>query len=234
KMVEAAKIGAIGALGASIAHDIRNIMTPLRMEILHLANGNSAGDALAHLDRLSALSHRLLAMGQPDNLNLGPVTIDEVLSRVIPLITAQAEVNSVKIVTHIPHKLPAILADFGRMEHLFVNLALNGLNAMASSGGTLSFSAREDKRGVAIEVADTGPGISPEHLPHVFEPFYTTRANGLGLGLFSAKSIVEYHGGNISVSSEISKGALFTVWLPSPRCCSDTKESERCPASSCS
>jgi signal transduction histidine kinase len=215
KMVEAAKIGVVGMLGASIAHDIRNIMTPLKMEISLLGDGSATEDALAHMDRLSALTHRLLSLGKPEKLNLGPVSVKDVLLRVIPLVRAQAQVNGIDIVEQLHTELPMIIADFGRIEHLFVNLLLNGLNAMASQGGTLTVAACKRDGGVRIDISDTGIGISEEHLPCIFEPFYTTRANGIGLGLFSARNIVEDHGGEITVSSEAGSGTCFKVWLPS-------------------
>src|SRR5207244_835748 len=104
--------------------------------------------------------------------------------------------------------------DCVRLEHLFINLFLNALNAMQASGGTLRIEVKEQDSGVQVDVRDTGSGIKPESLPHIFDAFFTTRANGTGLGLFSAKRIVEEHSGKIDVTSQPGHGATFSVWLP--------------------
>src|SRR6185369_4979392 len=95
-----------------------------------------------------------------------------------------------------------------------VNLCLNALQAMAEAGGTLTLSGSARDGWVEVQVCDTGAGIAPEERDRIFEPFFTRRANGLGLGLFSCKRIVEDHGGELRVASAPGQGACFTVRLP--------------------
>jgi signal transduction histidine kinase len=85
---------------------------------------------------------------------------------------------------------------------------------MSARGGTLSVSAARDGDRVRVDVRDTGPGIQPEYLPRLFDPFFTTRANGSGLGLYSVKRIVEEHHGEIKIQSKLGRGTCFSLWLP--------------------
>ena len=109
-----------------------------------------------------------------------------------------------------------------RLEHLFVNLLVNALDAMAATGGTLTVTLRQEisalnQRGVLITVQDTGQPIAPESLPHLFDPFFTTRANHIGLGLFSVQRIVTAHQGEIHVESLPDQGTAVSVWLPAAK-----------------
>jgi len=214
QMVESAKLGAVGTLAASIAHDIRNIMTPLQMELAMATPSPSLTAARAQVDRLSALTHRLLALSRPKEIHPGPVCIKEVLTHILPLIQPQADIDGVAIRTRFEQDLPRVQGDSGRLEHLFINLFLNALHAMAQKGGTLTVAAAPDNGQVRVDVKDTGKGIEPEHLSRLFDAFFTTRANGSGLGLFSVKRIVEEHNGRVSVQSKVGKGTCFSVWLP--------------------
>ncbi len=101
------------------------------------------------------------------------------------------------------------------MDQVLVNLVLNAIQAMrATGGGTLTLTLDSHKGGVRVRVADTGPGIAPAHRRRLFDPFFTTRPDGAGLGLFSCRRIMEAHGGEIKVRSAPGRGTQFTVWLP--------------------
>jgi signal transduction histidine kinase len=213
-MMQTAKLGVAGALAASIAHDIRNILTPLQLEIASAGNSEALTAARAHVDRLFALTYRLLAVARPTALHPGPLNLAEVVRHIMPLIEPQATVDGISLRARFERKLPEIYGDRGRLEHLFVNLFLNALNAMSARGGTLSVSAARDGDRVRVDVRDTGPGIQPEYLPRLFDPFFTTRANGSGLGLYSVKRIVEEHHGEIKIQSKLGRGTCFSLWLP--------------------
>ncbi len=212
QVVQSAKLNAVGTLAASVAHDVRNILTSLRLE---LAMARELGDAAgAQVDRLSALTHRLLALASPGDAHFSPVDLHDVMASVLAIVKPQAEVDGIIIKTRIAKQLPRICGDSTRLEHLFINLFLNAVNAMQAKGGTLTVTVKEAAGAVRIEVKDTGRGIAVENLERIFEPFFTTRANGSGLGLFSAKRIVEEHHGRLTVKSELGKGSCFTVALP--------------------
>src|SRR5262249_20150847 len=111
-----------------------------------------------------------------------------------------------------PPSLPPALADADQVRIVFANLVRNAREAMPQ-GGTLTIAARADAAAVEVAFADTGIGISPEHLAHVMEPLYSTKARGLGLGLAIARAILDKNGGGLRVASEPGRGSTFTVRL---------------------
>ncbi len=108
-----------------------------------------------------------------------------------------------------------VWATTDQIYQVFLNLVLNALDAMPQ-GGQLQITTTQTDRppGVQIEFQDNGVGISPEHLPHIFEPFFTTKHDGSGLGLAVSYGIVHRHGGKLNATSQLGKGTIFTVWLP--------------------
>jgi signal transduction histidine kinase len=213
RMVEMERLRTAGALAASVAHDIRNILAAMQVELA--LQPNLVTEAIqGHLNRFSALTHRLLAFSRPGVLDTTPTSLAEVVNRIVPLVAGQAEIAAVSITVDLPPDLPLALADAMQLEHLFVNLCLNAIQAMAEQGGTLVLEGRPAGDHVEVLVSDTGGGIAPENVARLFDPFFTTRANGLGLGLFSCRRIVEDHGGELRVESAHGRGARFTVSLP--------------------
>src|SRR5262249_55226565 len=124
EMVDIEKLRTAGTLAASIAHDIRNILTPLQMELAEMP-GPAAGAVRVQLNRFAALTHRLLAFARPGILEAAPVSVTELVARILPLIGGQAEINGVRIEVRLPPDLPPVLGDASQLEHLFVNLCLN-------------------------------------------------------------------------------------------------------------
>jgi signal transduction histidine kinase len=110
--------------------------------------------------------------------------------------------------------VPEVNVDSELLRQAFLNLCVNAVQAMQPAGGKLDVRLRPDGDGVAVEFQDTGPGIPADALKHVFEPFYTTKANGTGLGLAIVRQAAETHGGTVEVESRPGAGALFRVRLP--------------------
>jgi two-component system NtrC family sensor kinase len=106
-----------------------------------------------------------------------------------------------------------VKADFGQLRQSFVNIALNACEAMAT-GGTLTVTARQVGATVEVRVRDTGPGIPPDVLPHILDPFFTTKEKGTGLGLSVVDGIIDRHGGSLTVDSRIGEGTTVVVRLP--------------------
>ncbi len=223
QLFETEKLSAVGLLAASVAHDIRNILTPLAIE-LNLADQNDPGARRESLeamrrqvDSLALLTHRLLALAKPATTERAPTDISLLVTRIAQLIRSQAALENVQIVLHAPRHLPPISADSVQMDQVLVNLVLNAMQAMrATNGGTLTLTLDRHKSGVRVRVADTGPGITPLHRRRLFDPFFTTRPDGAGLGLFSCRRILEAHGGEIKARSASGRGTQFTLWLPLP------------------
>ena len=118
-------------------------------------------------------------------------------------------------VVHVPSNLPRVRGNQNQLQEVILNLILNACQAMGEQGGRLEIRAfTSNSAFVQVQVADTGPGIPAGKLRQVFDPFYTTKATGTGLGLFVSQRIVKAHGGTIDVSSTEGKGACFTIALP--------------------
>jgi signal transduction histidine kinase len=118
------------------------------------------------------------------------------------------------VVRQIPDGLPLVHADPRELKKVFLNLILNGLDAM-DDGGTLTLSgARVGEDEIVLTVADTGCGMSPEIQVRIFDPFFTTKTNGTGLGMAIARSVVHFHGGRLEVESEPGRGTRVSVHLP--------------------
>ena len=221
QLLESEKLSAVGLLAASVAHDIRNILTPLSIEIALADQDDPAGrgeslEAMRRqVDSLALLTHRLLALARPAVVERVPLDLCGPALRVAGMVRAQAGLENVRIVTSAPPHLPAVSADGVQMDQVLVNLVLNAIQAMrATGGGTLTLTLDDHKRGVRVRVRDTGPGIPPAHRRRLFDPFFTTRPDGAGLGLFSCRRIVEAHGGTLGVRSAPGGGTQFSLWLP--------------------
>jgi len=145
------------------------------------------------------------------------VGIDELLERCIMLSQHKMDLQNIRIKTRFDKEIPPVWGDFNQIQQCVINLIFNAIDAI-SDGGTLTMesSFREDRGLVEIKVGDTGHGISSEDLPHIFDPFYSTKTEGkgLGLGLSTVYGIIDRHKGTITVESEWEKGTLFIIRLP--------------------
>jgi len=139
-----------------------------------------------------------------------PVAADDLVSSVLALFPPPP---GLEVERQVEDGLPAVWADRDQAVQVLLNLVRNALDAMPH-GGRLRVSARADEGGVAMAVADTGPGIAAEDLPHLFEPYFTRKEGGTGLGLSIAQRIAEEHGGRLEAASAPGGGATFTLWLP--------------------
>ena len=224
QLFESEKLSAVGLLAASVAHDIRNILTPLTIE-MQLADQNDPaqrGESLqamrAQVDRLSLMTQRLLSLARPQNAVQEPIDLVALTRHVAVLLLPQAKLDGVHMHLRAPRCLPAVLGDAVQLEQVLVNLVLNGVQAMQSHGGTLflNLSCRACPAGVPgvqIRVRDTGPGIPAAQRRRIFDPFWTTKPDGTGLGLFSCRRIVQAHAGSVRIRSGKS-GTQAIVWLP--------------------
>ena len=221
QLFESEKLSAVGLLAASVAHDIRNILTPLTIE-LTLADTDAAparaealAAARAQVDRLSLLTQRLLSLSRPAPAQFVPVDLSLLIERIAALLAPQAALEAVTMAARCARRLPPVHGDAAQLEQVLVNLALNAVQAMrATNGGTLEINARRRRGGVCLRVGDTGPGMDRAVRRHLFDPFFSTKPDGAGLGLFSCRRIVEAHRGSIVVRSALSRGTVIHVWLP--------------------
>ena len=137
------------------------------------------------------------------------------MEQVLLLTKKQCQQRQVEVSLEVADDLPSLMLVPDRMQQVFLNLVLNALDAMPE-GGRLQMITRDtrDPMGVCILFVDSGRGIAPDVVPRVFDPFYTTKPEGLGLGLYVTRNIVEEHGGHVEVESQVEEGTTFKVWLP--------------------
>ena len=172
------------------------------------------------LDRVRKESHRLEALledflrfARVKDPNASPCDLNDVVEELADFFEPQAASQGIVLRRDLAAELPPVRLDADLFKQALFNLIRNAELAMPA-GGELILSTRAEDRSVVLQVTDTGSGIPPEVLPRIFDAFYSTRPGGSGLGLPTARRIVEAHGGSLSVASEVGKGSRFTIHLP--------------------
>jgi PAS domain S-box-containing protein len=219
------KLAALGTLAAGVAHEVKNPLHALGLN-LHLLAGElgasrpSQTEVKGYLDilrsevqRIHRIVENFLRFSKPSIPEVTPLDLNPFLERILSLVAFEAADHGVTIETQVGPGLDSVPGDEGQLSQVFLNLVINALQAMPS-GGALSVVTQAQNGCAEVSVKDTGEGIPRDVLPHVFDPYFTTRPGGVGLGLVIAHRIVEGHHGTIDVVSEAGKGATMTVRLP--------------------
>lgn len=231
----------LGVLAAGLAHEIKNPLAGIRgaAQLLQgrVRDNPSAVEytkvMIRQVDRLSNLLEQLLGLSTPPSLDMQPVNVHKILTEVL-LLERETMSPQQRIQTQFDPSLPDVLGDEAQLAQVFRNLIKNALQALAGQrGGELSIVTRmatnfhllrsatsgarratRRSRFLAIDFADNGSGIAPEHLPQLFTPFFTTKTKGTGLGLSVSQKIITQHGGAIQVESNPGQRTVFHVYLP--------------------
>jgi signal transduction histidine kinase/CheY-like chemotaxis protein len=215
------KMAAAGRLTASIAHEVNNPLQSVQ-NCLHLAGHENVSPekrkeyfelAKKELDRLMKTMQRMLDFYRPGAARVEAVDLLELLGHVLSLTSQQLSLKDITIKTELPKSLPIIYAVSSQVQQIFFNLILNSLDAM-SGGGELTITARPVKNGVEMTFEDNGPGIPEDRRENIFEPFFSTKEGGTGLGLTVSYNIVTAHGGTLDLINGRGSGACFRLFLP--------------------
>ena len=220
------RLAALGQLSAGLAHELRNPLGVIRGSAELLAKNVSAENELARematfiageVDRTNALVTRFLEFARPSPLHCSRADLHAVIGEALNQVrrSLPGGGNSYHLETDFCKDLGPFSFDPELMERVFFNLLQNGVQAMPG-GGTLRVTTICDGNMADVTIADTGAGVAPENIESIFNPFFTTKPDGVGLGLAIVSKIVDDHGGKITVSSEPGRGTTFHVRLPRP------------------
>lgn len=189
---------------AGVAADVMDIA---------LKHEHYLGVAKGEIDRLDYIITQFLQAIRPAVPQLQPASLNDVVRETLELIRPELDNRGLRADTKLDPKLPLAPIDAAQIKQVLVNLCKNAIQAM-SRGGVLTLATERHDEGVCLVVADTGGGIPQELLNRIFEPFYTTKKKGSGLGLMIVQRIVRDHGGRIQIESNVGQGTTFRVWLP--------------------
>jgi PAS domain S-box-containing protein len=224
------RLANIGNLSASAAHEIKNALVAIKTFVDRLLETQHekelAGLVSQEVDRIDSIASQLLKLSGPARPALAAVNLHRVLDNTLRLTVHQLDSHQIKLERSFAATNDVINADEKQLGQAFVNLLLNAIEAMdgpgtlrvatdpVSPGESVLLGGAISIRWIRLIIADSGPGIAAAHLPYVFDRFFTTKADGTGLGLPITRSIVEEHGGMIFVESEPGKGTAFRIVLP--------------------
>ncbi|ADB18662.1 histidine kinase [Pirellula staleyi DSM 6068] len=226
----------LAALAGSLAHEIKNPLSVIRMNMELLAEDFATPQtpkerrALAKIEmvsrqctRLENLLNDFLRFSRAGRLDIRLGNLNEQIARVLDLFDAQSRENGVEVIRYFDHDLPSVSIDPEALQAALVNLVKNALEAMPA-GGQLVARTRITRNGVALDLIDTGCGMDEKTAVRMFDAFYSTKSGGSGLGLPTARKIIEAHGGRIGVQSELNRGTQFTLEFPTPARLADQQD----------
>jgi len=215
------RLAAMGELAASVAHEVRNPLAGMKGALQVLrgelavkpSNLEVVDELLAQIARLENLVRDLLSYARPRAVNLQVFDLHELLDRLLRLYKDQADAAGITVQRIYGPGTVSLPADPQQMEQVFINLIHNAIQAM-EEGGTLTLATRAEDGMIVISFEDSGAGIPAGDLKRIFQPFFTTKHRGSGLGLPIVKQILDAHGGRIELVSGVSRGTAATVYLP--------------------
>jgi signal transduction histidine kinase len=231
QIFESEKMAATGRLAASIAHEVNNPLEAIKNALYLLVQRSDKSDpdyqflelAQRETERVARIVRQMLGVARP-SVQFAPTNVNEVLTEALQLLGPQLRQGTVTLNVQLDDHLPLVQASADQLKQVFLNLLLNAKEAMPNGGGLLVQTriAHEGDteflagRHVIVRIRDDGAGIAPDVLPHVFEPFFSTKAErqGTGLGLWVCQDIIQRHQGQILVRSMVGKGTTFLVALP--------------------
>jgi signal transduction histidine kinase len=225
KLIQAEKLASIGRISASIAHEIRNPLTSVKLNIqkvmesqdLGEVEGEHLGISQEGIGHIENFIKELLNFTRVSDLQLSHFSVEQIVDESIKMMRNTLRLRNVQILKEVEEDLPQVLVDGDKIRQVLLNIFHNACEAMEKGGNiivSLSVSGQSKRRKVKILVSDDGPGIPEKDWENIFEPFYTTKSSGIGLGLANARKIVEQHKGSIRVIEKKGRGTCFEILIP--------------------
>ncbi|MGQ9687414.1 MAG: two-component system sensor histidine kinase NtrB [Desulfobaccales bacterium] len=227
RLHQAERLSSLGKLGAGVAHEIRNPLNAISIAVQRLkreffpADEDRQGE-FQHLTqvlreeigRLNAIVEDFLSLSRSGRLDIQPQPVETLFQKTLFLVHEEARTRGIHLQAQGADSCPPVPMDLPKMQQVLLNLVKNAIESISGEGGITLAAEPAGRDYIRITVADTGKGISPEEQQRIFDPHYTTKEKGVGLGLAIAHEIIHAHGGNIRVRSEPGQGTTFEIFLP--------------------
>jgi len=226
ELIKKERLAAIGRMTSQVTHELRNPLSSLglnvemldeELTILGASDGSEAKELIGaitdEVERLTGITEEYLAYARLPVAKLRPTLINTILEDLLAFMSEELSQREIVTTSKLATNLPQVQADPNQLRRAFLNLIRNAVDAM-EGGGLLALSSWSEGNTVIVELHDSGPGIPEDELQHIFEPFYSTKESGTGLGLPLTSQIIEEHGGRILAASTIGRGSLFRIELP--------------------
>ena len=225
KLVQAQKLASIGRISATIAHEIRNPLTSVKLNIQKVSQNEQLDEiereqlniSQEGIGQIEKFINELLNFTRVSDLNLDRFSMEQILQESIKMLIASFHQKRIVLKRNYEEGLPQVFVDGDKMRQVFLNILRNSCEAVDEGGKinvSISLDQVDGKRKIKIQISDNGAGIPEKDWENIFEPFYTTKASGFGLGLANARKIVEQHNGSIKAVKKKGKGSSFVVLLP--------------------
>lgn len=217
------RLASIGRLAAGVAHEIRNPLSSIKGFATYFKeryrdtpkDRQTAEIMIQEVERLDRVIGQLLEFARPVSIQRRPTPLDALVRHSLKMIEGDARQKGITLKVKNDPRINTVQIDPDKIKQVLLNLYLNALEAMEKGGDiSVAFFRMETNQSIQITVSDTGPGIKPEDLPHLFDPYFTTKTSGTGLGLAVVHKIIESHKGEIRVTSRLGEGTTITLVIP--------------------
>ncbi len=219
--LRAEKLAATGRLVRTLAHEVRNPINNINLASEHLRSLSLPEESSLYLDivnrnsnRINELIKELLNSSRPSEMQMKESTLQSVIDEIVNISEDRMHLKHINLQVDYPKDLIVVFCDAEKLVLALLNILVNAVEAIEHDKGEISITLKKDTEQVFVEITDNGNGISEEKLPRLFEPYYTSKRNGIGLGLASTLNIIQAHGGAIEVNSKVERFTTFNISLP--------------------
>jgi len=216
----AEKLAFVGKIARTLAHEVRNPLTNINLSVEQLEEFIQEENYHIYFDiikrnskRINDLVTELLENSKPMDLNRSSIPIQTILQNTVELAKDRANLKNIEIITDFKLQNESVLADESKLTIAFLNIIINAIEAVKKNTGVIKIGSDRNTDKCYVFIEDNGPGIQSEHFSRIFDPYYTSKPNGMGLGLSATQNIIYTHKGKIDIESELNKGTKFKIEL---------------------